>query len=211
MSQRVSDRFRVGLELAVKDMYAIAAEVEEILRLGVDGFERFRADAPQQAIAREGKLRKDCERLVEVLIALSEGRADEEKTVVQAHLGMLNHLEMIGSCGKDFAERVVVKVKEGLLFSDKAFKEIKDLYFEVGSLLRNSILATRNKDTALAHKVIENGRAVERLIDSFGTEHEKRLISGVCAIKSSALFLDMLDAMRRISGHAISICRSLKP
>ena len=46
------------------------------------------------------------------------------------------------------------------------------------------------------------------MINNLSIEHEKRLISGACEIRSSAIFLDILDALRRIAGHAVALARA---
>ena len=49
----------------------------------------------------------------------------------------------------------------------------------------HAVLAFTAGDTGLSRKVAERGRAVERMIDRIGAEHEKRLASGACAVRSS--------------------------
>jgi Na+/phosphate symporter len=46
------------------------------------------------------------------------------------------------------------------------------------------------------------------MINNFSIEHEKRLMSGACEIRSSAIFLDILDTLRRITGHAVTLARA---
>jgi phosphate:Na+ symporter len=142
-------------------------------------------------------------------VRLSESSDEKERQLLQGHLSHLRYIQLIGNCAKDFAECVVEKIKEGLLFSDKAFGEIQNLFQEVEELLNNALVAYTRGDEDLAKKIVERGTAVERLIDNYSSEHEKRLISGVCTVRSSAIFLDMLDALRRISGHAVSMACSV--
>ena len=51
----------------------------------------------------------------------------------------------------------------------------------------------------------EEGRLVERMIERIGAAHEKRLAAGACAVRSSALFLEFLEALRGIAAHAVGL------
>ena len=210
MIRRSVEDFQKRREEMLRDIRAMGDRVEEMLRLAIEGFDRFRVGAPNEAIGKAEGIEGEAARLTAALVRLSEGAGEEQITVVQLYLVVVHHLQLTGECCRELSERVVAKISEGVLFSDKAFKEIKELSAQVRSLLHGAILAFLNNDEALFREVADSGSAVEKMINDSSSEHEKRLISGVCVVRSSAIFLDMLDAFRRIAGHAVSLALEKK-
>lgn len=205
MKKKAQEEPLRGTRPYIDDISAMGDTVEEMLRLIIEGFDRFRLEGPREARKQASGLEQNAERVTAELVSFSEKLGEDRKLLVRRYLGVAHHLQLIGECCRELSERVTDKIQEGVLFSDKAFKEFKDLYIEVSSLLHSAILTLGNRDERLAREVAGNGKMVEGMIDNFSSEHEKRLISGVCAVRSSALFLDMLDAMRRIAGHAVGM------
>ena len=186
----------------------MAEKIERLFRLAVEGFGRFRAESLRQALEGGQAVEREAERLTASLVALAEGRPDGERAGIQSDIGAVSQLKLVSGCIEDYCESAMAKIKEGLLFSDDAFKEIEDLHAEVDSLLHRAIQAVRGGEGGLSSTVAEKGRAVKLMISNFSIEHEKRLMSGACEIRSSAIFLDILDALRRITGHAVTLARA---
>jgi Na+/phosphate symporter len=44
--------------------------------------------------------------------------------------------------------------------------------------------------------------AIEHSAERFATKHEERLIEGVCVHRASAIYLDMLGAVKDLAWHA---------
>jgi phosphate:Na+ symporter len=191
-----------------EEICGMAERIARVFRLAMEGFGRFRAESLRQALEGGQAVEREAERLTASLVALAGGRPDGERAGVQSDIGAVSQLKLISGCIEDFCESAMAKIKEGVLFSDDAFKEIEDLHAEVESLLHNAVQAMRGGEGNLSSTVAEKGRAVEMMINNFSIEHEKRLISGACEIRSSAIFLDILDALRRIAGHAVALARA---
>jgi phosphate:Na+ symporter len=190
----------------IKDLFC---PVEDMLRLAAEGFESFRSKSPQKTVEMEKNLTGRCERMLANLVSMTEKQPEARKNILKPHITAVNHLIIIVGCSRDFAEQVIVKIKEGLLFSDKAYREINELYIEVASLMHQAFAIFEHRDSARLPEIESKAAETEKLIDCSSSEHEKRLITGICNVRSSALFLDMLDALRRIAGHAVCISRAV--
>lgn len=90
------------------------------------------------------------------------------------------------------------KIREGLLFSDKAVAEVRELFEGTGELLHHfqDLLLTRNP--VLRQYILGKASEFEEKMRHFATEHEERLIKGICLPRSSTVYLALLDAFKEI-------------
>lgn len=201
----MTEGFQEGLAGIRARISAMAGRVEGAFRLAMEGFDW--SDTARIARAREASspLGKDAAEITVALVALAGRCSPEERTRVESALGAVSRLAQVAGCVGEFCASAAVKIGEGLLFSDRATKEMEDLHAETGALLARAVLAFTAADGGLSRKVAESGRGVERMIDRISAGHEKRLASGACAIRSSVLFLELLDALRGIAVHAVGM------
>jgi Na+/phosphate symporter len=90
------------------------------------------------------------------------------------------------------------KNKDGILFSHKGLAEVKELCMLAEELCIHSIDYLVTGNPLLKKQIdalIQEGSQQAR---NFSTEHEERLIKGICMPKASNLYLQM---MGRIKGH----------
>lgn len=90
------------------------------------------------------------------------------------------------------------KIREGLLFSDKAVAEIRELFEGTEELLGHfqDLLVTHN--SVLRQYIVGKTLEFEEKMRHFATEHEERLIKGICLPRSSTVYLGLLDAFKEI-------------
>lgn len=196
---------RAALRGEIRDM---AEGIERLFRLAMDGLGHFRAGNLRQVVNGVKAVEPEADRLTASLVALAEAYSGADASEVRPCMGAVSELKLIGGCIEDFCEAAAAKIREGLLFSDDAFKDIEALHAAVDSVLHGAVRAVGGVKRGLPPEVEEKGRAVEMMIKKFSAEHEKRLMSGVCDIKSSAIFLDILDALGCIAGHAVALARA---
>ena len=198
-------RHRDALRGEIRDM---AEGIERLFHLAMEGLGHFRAWNLRRVVNGVKAVEPEAERLTASLVAIAEGRPDADGSEIQPCIVAVSEPKLIVGCIEDFCEAAVARIKEGLLFSDEAFRDIEDLHAAVDSILRGAVRAAGGEKRGLSPEVEEKGRAVGAMIKNFSAEHEKRLMSGVCDIKSSAIFLDILDALGRIAGHAVALART---
>ncbi|MCX8027564.1 MAG: hypothetical protein N3A62_06905 [Thermodesulfovibrionales bacterium] len=101
------------------------------------------------------------------------------------------------------------KIKDNILFSDKAMTEVTFLLQRLIDILRPTadIILAKN---AIVRRYVEESRAgiVRRAIE-YATLHEERLIEGLCLQVASSIYLNMLDAIKSIAWHAKEITVNL--
>ncbi|SMC00057.1 hypothetical protein SAMN00808754_3246 [Thermanaeromonas toyohensis ToBE] len=90
------------------------------------------------------------------------------------------------------------KIREGLLFSDKAVAEVRELFEGTEELLGHfqDLLLTRN--SVLRQYILGKASEFEEKMRHFATEHEERLIKGICLPRSSTVYLALLDAFKEV-------------
>lgn len=188
------------------EIRGMAEGIERLFRLAMEGLGHFRAGSLRQVFDKAKAVDPEAERLMAALAALgAEGSPDAGGSEIRSCAIALSEMKLIAGCIEDFCEAAAARIKEGLLFSDDAYKEIEDLHAAVGSVLRGAVQAVGMEKRGSLGEVEEKGRAVEMMTKKFSAEHEKRLMSGACDIKSSAIFLDILDALGRIAMHAVAL------
>jgi phosphate:Na+ symporter len=202
------DKFSSRRDALRDEIRGMAGEIERLFRLAMEGLGCFRAGDLRQVIDKVKAVESETDRLTASLFTLSEGRSDADASDIRLCIGVVSELKLISGCIEDFCESAAARIKEGLLFSDAAFKEIEDLHVAVASILRDAVQAMGEGKRGSLPQVEEKGRAVEAVIKKIGAEHERRLMSGVCDIKSSAVFLDILDSLGGIADHAVALSRT---
>lgn len=203
MAERISGDSPDALAPVRESAGAMAADIESMFRMAMDGLVRFQADWIELALERGRRCGPEAERLTATLAAAGEG----ERASARGWLSIVNRLKMLGGACEDFCETALLKLREGALFSDEAFAEIERLHADVNALLHDSVRGLAEGNAASEESLEERGLAVEEKIRRSVGAHEARLIEGACAVRSSAVFLDMLDSLRRVASHAVDLAR----
>jgi len=114
----------------------------------------------------------------------------------------------------DFMESLVnvsnIKGKEGIPFSDKAQRELEQMFGLLAEVLGHfrDVLATRNR--ALLEHLIGQHKKLHQMTIDFALAHEDRLLEGLCSPKASSLYLDILDSVKNANIQIQEMSRRLK-
>ncbi|MCX6353671.1 MAG: hypothetical protein NTZ78_02060 [Candidatus Aureabacteria bacterium] len=208
MGEGEGGKIQDSMERARGGICAMAESAEEMFRLAGDGFARFRMESLQAAKGRGNAMGSEAVRLTAALVEGHEKGAGEESRALRASIGVIHQIKLIGDSIIDFCDTVLVQMREGLLLSDAAFEEIITLHGKVVSIMQESIRCIREDKGDPAQSIGQKGLEVQRLLDNSRAEHEKRLISGACEVRSSVLFMDMIEALNRITGHVVRIAKA---
>lgn len=101
------------------------------------------------------------------------------------------------------------KIKDNILFSDKAMTEITFLLQRLIDILRPTAEIILAKNVIVRRYVEESRVGIVRRAIEYATLHEERLIEGLCLQVASSIYLNMLDAIKSIAWHSKEITVNL--
>jgi len=128
---------------------------------------------------------------------------------VRSFLAVPDHLLKILENIETLSEIIDRKIRDNVLFSDRAVKETVFLLQRLIEILSptGDIILARN--TFLNMYIEESQEGVGKTAREYATFHEERLIKGVCLPSSSSLYLNMLNAINNIAWHSKEIAVKL--
>lgn len=180
-----------------KDLYLLIHKAEQMLELTEDSFMKNKVGSLDQAesLAREIREREDA--LTEKLAKL----APTDNTA-RAIISVPVHIEKIAVSIERVVSNVRIKIKEGLLFSDKAIQETGRMLVKGKEVLKKAgeAIVTASPDSLETVRI--ECDAMIRLANDFATTHEDRLVAGECSPKASSNYLCMLYAFEDMASHA---------
>jgi Na+/phosphate symporter len=118
---------------------------------------------------------------------------------------ILSHLEAIAGQTAGLEEPIRKKIKDGVLFSDKAVSQTNYLFDQHAGLIRSILDIIKTDNEFLKKYVREEGTKLNQACLDFATEHETRLIEGVCLPQAAPIFLGLLERMRALSQREVEI------
>jgi Na+/phosphate symporter len=116
----------------------------------------------------------------------------------------LPHLQRVALALDNLVEKMETKVENNVLFTQKALDEIKQLMVAVGAEFTDVKDYCMTKNLALKAQIQTDMEKVMKMIDDFDTVHQNRLITGICMPKTSYLYIDMTDSLRRMARELVA-------
>jgi len=133
-----------------------------------------------------------------------------EREVGHKTQSLLTRLQLIADKLGGLAEPIEKKIRDGILFSDKAVSQTNHLFDHQAGILR-SVLDILKTDNAMLKRFVadEAQTLIQNCLD-FATEHEERMVEGLCLPHAAPLFLTFLDNMRTAGQHELDIVQILE-
>jgi len=126
----------------------------------------------------------------------------EEKDKNEAEkrfLTALPHLQRVALALDNLVEKMETKIKNNVLFNQKALDEIKQIMVAVGEEFTDVKDYYMTKNPNLKERIRDDMEKVAKMIDDFDLIHQNRLITGVCVPQASYLYIDMTDSLKRMA------------
>ncbi len=185
------------------DLLVILNNAKEMLGMINDGFRKDSLKSLGKVEEIRENLSKDSDILLKLLF---EGKSEEG---IKQFIPIPGHLDRIGDGLDKLYSTVKVKIKEGILFSDKSVNETYKLFDETTVLLTclSDCVSTGNK--VLAEHINKEGKKLGELADEYAIFHEDRLIAGVCMPKNAPVYLDILGSFKDVVWHVREITRNI--
>jgi len=179
-----------------KEIYLIMHKALEMVELTEDGFTKNKLSSLDQAdeLAREIHAKEDT--LTAMLAKMAASQPD-----ARALLTVPSHIEKIATSITRITENSRARIREGMLFSDRAILETGKLFTKAKEVLKKAgeSAVTGSKNTIAT--TLQEVDAIERMANDFATAHEERLVTGECSPKSSSTYLCILYAFEDMGAH----------
>jgi Na+/phosphate symporter len=187
----------------------VFAKLGDMVGTSRDAFNRHSGTSLEQLKNLHEELASEIKNAVADLGTLAAKAPENQKAFFIRLQSVLTHLQMVGDNLEALSTPIDRKIKEGVLFSDKAVAQANQLFDHLTGILRSILDALKTDNEFLKRYVMEEGQRLTQSCNDFATEHEARLIEGLCLPQAAPLFLAMLNALRTASQHAVNIARIL--
>jgi Na+/phosphate symporter len=132
-------------------------------------------------------------------------RFAKEDNSLKKYVSIPQLLSGIGEHIEKLSDIIGRKIKEDVLFSDRAIFELTTLFKGLKDLLKSTSDLLITENPALVQHVRECENDVAKKAMEYATSHEDRLIEGLCLPVASPLFLNMLNSIRCVACNAKEI------
>lgn len=199
-------------ELATREMFnPIFAKLGDMVGAARDAFNRHSGTSLEQLKKLHGGLTQEIQSTEDNFTTLAAKASKNQRASLIRLQSALTHLKMVGDILLELSTPLGRKMKEGILFSDKAVAQANQLFDHLTGILRSILDTLKTDNDFLKQYVMEEGQRLTQACNDFATEHEARLIEGLCLPQAAPLFLALLDGMRTIGQHAMNIAKILSP
>ena len=199
----------VGAEPRRTQILRMSEQTVDMLRMVRDAFEKQDRSALGAAERLGREIHRQEKILMETLVTdaeVSTRPASAEDTVF-----VPMHLERVGDNLESLAAAIRTMIADGVLFTDRATREVGSLFEIALELLECVRDGLRTGNRTLVRHILLAGLRCEMMANDFARFHEQRLIEGVCVPRASSLYLAMLDYLKGIEWHVRQIGEKLTP
>lgn len=186
------------------ELSGLCLKLDDLLNYIYSGFIKHNKNELNKARNLHNELERSIKSLT---VKIENSNLNEIKCKKSIILSVPSHLERINSNANILIEAVEKKILQSLLFSEKATNELKHLYKSVSELLKDISDGIKTKNQTLLNHIIKQSDVLIKKTDNYATEHEERLIKGLCTLKASPIYLDILDSFKGIIWHTSQVAQ----
>jgi Na+/phosphate symporter len=185
-------------------MVRVCQSLIKMLELSFQGFRKHTEESLNEAEKAKDEIRKNSSELAQLLI-LKSSPYEKGKEWAKPYLSMASSFDRMTFNIEGMVDRLKSKVQNKILFSDRAVKEINDIFQGTMDLLESlpNLILTQNK--LLAQHIGEQVRSLFTIATGYSEEHEERLIQGICVPKHSPIYLGILESLKGIITQTLEV------
>jgi Na+/phosphate symporter len=191
------------------ELEAIVAKLVTGVGAARDAFNRHSRNHMEELRTLNRTAAQELEAALKRLDAQMAKKPEGEKAALMRLSSIYSHLQIIGQNLGALIDPIQKKIKDGVLFSDKAVAQTNYL-FDTQAGLQRSVLDIIKTDNDFLKRYTESeARNLIQACINFATEHETRLIEGLCLPQAAPIFLAILDNMQSMGQHEVDIVQLL--
>ncbi|MGQ9920133.1 MAG: hypothetical protein ACUVRZ_02265 [Desulfobacca sp.] len=180
------------------DFNPIREKLVAMLGAARDAFNRHSQASLEQCQTLEAAVRQEiavAKKRVAEYLTQAKG---EEQAQLELYQKILTALEGMVTTLAGLREPIQKKVKEGVLFSEKAVSQTNCLFDTQTGLIRSVFDIIQTNNDYLKKSVREESARVQQDCADYATEHETRLVEGLCTPQAAPIFLALLEQFRSL-------------
>jgi Na+/phosphate symporter len=176
----------------------------KMLELIFESFRTLTEKSIGEADQMKEEVRRNSTELAKFVIAKSTP-SERGKEWAKPYLSMASSFDRMGYNMEGMLAQLKTMVKDHNHFSDRAVKEVNDIFQEAMDLLESlpDLIQTKNK--LLAQHIGEQVRAILKIANGHSEGHEERLIQGVCMPRSSPIYLGLIESLKGVITHTLEV------
>jgi len=187
-----------------KEIYLTMHKAQEMLELTEDGFTKNKPASLDKATELAMEIHKK-EDILTATLAKMAATDNEARTI----LSVPSYIEKIATSITRIIDSTRVRIKEGMLFSDRALAETGKLFIKTREVIKKASETAVTGAQASAEAILSDINTLERMANEYATAHEDRLVAGECSPKSSSTYLCILYAFEDIGAHTKDVVKKL--
>lgn len=180
-----------------------------LVKVSEQAFSHQRSQFLVQLMEQQEPLCREIGSAVEKVNEQMAAKPEGEREPYRRLYSILSHLQCIAAVFGRLEETLRKQTRDGILFSDKAISQTNQLFHQQEGVLRFLAEAIRSRGEEARCRVIEECRKMGQSCLQFATDHENRLVEGLCLPPAAPLFLAILDQMQTIVHHESEIANLL--
>lgn len=145
------------------------------------------------------------------MVDLSKEMLSESDSIIMTSIiNSINNIERIGDHTVDMIRLIRSKMEKNLVFSDSAMDELQVLVDIIYAMHEKLIDLLEDKDKSVLADIINMEDQVDKIYDSYFSNHIQRLERGGCSVESGVLFLDIVSHFEQIADRIYKVALSTK-
>jgi hypothetical protein len=179
LKDRFYEAFDLTLTILGRATKAFLLEKENIVRENVENFR----DVMRTRVAHAEKI---------------IGKTDKDE-MEKRYVNLVPSFQAVALGIESLLFRMLAKVRMRVLFSERAFNELRNLFNIMEGQLRDTKDYVASGNPHLRQAIRHGMEEMMALADDYAVIHQDRLIAGVCVPEASYLYVDMTDSFKRVS------------
>ena len=207
---RLEERFIAYPTLAVEQTRLTINQMAELTQrsifCAIDLFTEYSEKGFQEIQNLESIVDRYEDKIGSYLMQLTGRELTEtQNKAVSQYLRAITDLERISDHALNIAERAQECNEKGIRFSDKAGKELNNLFTALREIITVTFDCFLNDDVDTAYHVEPLEQVIDRMCRRMKERHTARLQKGKCTIINGYIFNDLIADIERVSDHCSNI------
>lgn len=186
----------------------VAENLIGMLGAARDAFNRHSRAGLERFKSLQETATKEIEQALKQCQEVAAKASGSEKATLARCQSLLSRLQVLIDTLGGLWEPIQKKVKDNILFSEKAVSQTNSLFDRHAGMLRSLFDIAQTDNEFLKKFVVEEARKIIKDCADYADEHETRLIEGLCTPQAAPIFLTLLDRFRSLAYQEMEIVQT---